>query len=116
MVKKKKAIDVVPGIPKTEVQPEKKLNSAAWVDEITHGNNSNLCFGRRTGHIVCMRAWAISEFGVEKVAYMSDNDIEREIVEKGYLPIVINGDDDFKDDGVFLIKKEELRKLPCFSR
>ena len=97
--------------------PETKLNHlAGWIDEITHGNNSSLSFGRRTGHVACMRSWAVAEFGMEKVALMSDRDIENEIVEKGYLPIVINGDDDFKDDGVFLIKKEELRKLPCFSR
>lgn len=107
-MKKNKKIEV-----KTIDPNEPKLNSAEWIDNI---NSREISFGKRTGHYTCMRNWAVSLLGVELVAYMSDEDIEREILEKGYLPIRVNGDDNFEDDGVFLIKREELRKLPYFCR
>lgn len=102
-------------IEKQETTNEPKLNSALWLDEISP-NSREISFGGRTGHYTCMRNWAVSLFGIELVAYMSDEDIKREILAKGYLPIRVNGDSNLEDDGVFLIKKEELRKLPYFCR
>jgi hypothetical protein len=83
-----------------------------WLDEL---DRSEVTIGRRTGHCVDMRKWALKEFK-DKVVDMTDEEIFSLILDSGYVPIRVNGDCNLEDDGVFLIKRDELKNLPCFSR
>lgn len=89
------------------------VDNDTWIDRISA---SQVSFGGRNGHVDCMREWAVKEFGSQAVALMSDGAIEKEILKADYLPIRVNGEHGLEDDGVFLIKKELLKALPCFSR
>jgi len=88
------------------------LNNAGWLNDL---DTTEVTIGRRNGHSNALREWAEKKYG-KTIRAKSDTHIIEKLLSDGLVPVRVNGDHNLEDDGVFLIKKEVLRRAPCFSR
>jgi hypothetical protein len=72
-------------------------------------------FGSYIGQEIALRKLCIARYGHEKVAEMTDRDLEDVILRDGFIPVVINGLVETREQ-IFLIKKEILLKAEQLKR
>ena len=77
----------------------------------------DLSFGNRTGHDSCLRSYALKEFKikVDTLALKTDDEIKELFIEKGFLPVVINGHNE-DNETVYLIKRDILEEAIKLTR
>lgn len=73
-------------------------------------------YGSYIGQARCAREIAIKKFGVEKVARMSDEAIEKEFVKEGLIPMCISLDNSCDYEEVYLVPIQVLDTFDCLSR
>ena len=64
----------------------------------------------------CARDLAIKKFGIEKVARMSDWEIEKEFEKEGLIPMCISLENGCDYECIYLVSIQVLDTLDCLSR
>ena len=79
-------------------------------------NTRDFHYGCYVGQSKRARELAIKKFGVEKVALMSDTDIEREFKNEGLIPMEISYSNGCDCEMVYLVPVQILDTLEVLSR
>jgi hypothetical protein len=85
-------------------------NGAEFVESL---NSQAVSIGDQPGYRKCLRYWAIDHYGPERMAVMTDTELVEELLAEGLVPVSVGG---CADGGVFLIRKEVLRRAPWLVR
>ena len=88
----------------------KELMEKHWLHDKTFS------YGMYVGQSRSAREIAIKKYGIEKVALMSDMDIEKEFKKEGLIPMQIALDGGCDCEMVYLVPIELLDTLECLSR
>lgn len=73
-------------------------------------------YGDYVGQEKRARELAIKKYGIEKVALMSDSDIEKEFRKEGLIPMIITTENGGDYEMIYLCPIEVLDTLECLSR
>ena len=79
-------------------------------------NGKKFNYSSYTGQQRALRKLAIKRFGVEKVAEMSDAQIEKEFSKAGLIPMQIAFEDGCDCEMVYLVPIQNLDKFEVLSR
>lgn len=79
-------------------------------------NNKNFNYSNYTGQKRELRKLAIKKFGIEKVAEMSDSQIEEEFTKLGFIPMEITYETGCDCEMIYLVPIQELDKFEVLSR
>lgn len=88
----------------------KELMEKNWL----HDKKFN--YGDYIGQSRNARELAIKKYGIEKVALMSDSDIEKEFRKEGLIPMIITTENGGDYEMIYLVPIEILDTLECLSR
>lgn len=79
-------------------------------------NGKKFNYSSYTGQQKALRKLAIKKFGVEKVAEMSDGQIEKEFTKEGIIPMQIAFENGCDCEMVYLVPIHQLDKFEVLSR
>lgn len=85
------------------------------MNEFENAKLKDLSFGGYHGQSVDLRTFGIELFGAEEVAKMSDEMLEHNIIEKGYVPMLLNHYGN-NEETVYLIEADYLNKCRKLER
>lgn len=78
--------------------------------------HKKMSYGGYHGQAVELRKFAIEKWGVDAVASMTDQQIEREMQNAGFIPCLIHSYDRDDDETIFLVPYEVLEAAKQLNR